>query len=77
MDMMNNGYNFFGMHLIWWFIWLVFIFWIFFTPWDIPGDRRKTESPLDILQRRYASGEITKEDYLEHKQVLEKSEPKR
>jgi len=74
---MYDGYYFGGMHLIWWFIWLVFIFWIFFTRWYIPGDRRKTESSLDILQRLYASGELTKEQYLEHKQLLEKSEPKR
>lgn len=68
---MNNGYGFMGMHFIWWIIWLVFIFWIFFTPWNIPGERRKKESPLEILQRRLASGEITKEQFLELKKLLE------
>jgi len=29
------------------------------------------ESPLDILKRRYASGEITKEEYEERKKILE------
>ena len=66
-----NGYNFGGMHLIWWMIWMVFIFWVFFTPWYIPGNRRKRDSPLGILRKRYASGEITKEQYLEQKKVLE------
>lgn len=68
---MYNGYNFGGMHLIWWIIWMVMLFWIFFTPWSIPGDRRNKNSPLDILKRRFASGEITKEQYLEQKKTLE------
>lgn len=68
---MYSGYNFGGMHLIWWIIWMVFIFWTFFTPWNIPGNRRIKDSPLDILKRRYAAGEITKEQYLEQKKVLE------
>ena len=70
---MHNGYNFFGMHFIWWIIWLVFIFWIFFTPYNIPGNRRIKDSPLEILKRRYAAGEITKEQYLEQKKTLEQA----
>ncbi len=73
---MYNGYYFGGMHLVWWFIWLIFIFWIFFTPWNIPGDQRKRESPLEILQRRLASGEITKEQYLELKKQLDADQQK-
>jgi putative membrane protein len=69
---MYDGYHFGGMHLIWWFIWLVFIFWIFATPYDIPGQRKKNNSPLDILKKRFASGQITKEDYQEHRAILEK-----
>jgi putative membrane protein len=69
---MYDGYHFGGMHLIWWFIWMVFIFWVFATPYDIPGQRKKKDSPLDILQKRFASGQITKEKYQEHKALLEK-----
>lgn len=38
-----------------------------------PDDRReeKRESPREILDRRYASGEITKEQYEEMKRTLE------
>ena len=68
---MNNGYNFLGMHYIWWGIWMIFIFWIFFIPYSIPGERRKKDSPVDILKMRFASGEITKEQYEEHKRILE------
>ena len=68
---MNYYNNFWGMHIIWWIIWMSLLFWIFFTPWGIPGESRRKESPLDILQKRFASGEITKEQYLENKNILE------
>ncbi|QEM07132.1 SHOCT domain-containing protein [Mucilaginibacter rubeus] len=68
--MYYNG-NFWGMHLIWWFIWLILLFWIFATPYDIPGQRKKKDSPLDILKKRFASGEITKEEYLEKKEIID------
>ena len=68
---MYDGYHFWGMHLIWWFIWIFFFIWIFATPWDVPGQRKKKDSPLDILQRRFASGQMTKEEYLEKKAILE------
>lgn len=67
--MMN--YQFGGMHLIWWFVWCILIFWIFATPYKIPGQRTQKESPLDILKKRLALGEISKEDYLEKKKLLE------
>jgi putative membrane protein len=68
--MHNYDGNFIGMHLIWWIIWMVFIIWIFATPWSIPGQRSKKESPLDILKKRFAKGEITKEEYQEFKKIL-------
>jgi putative membrane protein len=64
-------YNSFGgMNFIWWFVWMIMIFWIFATPYDIPGQRRRKDSPLDILQKRLASGEITNEEYQERKKIL-------
>jgi putative membrane protein len=66
-----NGYYFGGMQFIWWIIWMGLIFWIFLTPWSIPGERRKKDAPLDILKKRFASGEITKVQYEEHKKILE------
>lgn len=70
--MYDDG-NFYGMHLIWWFIWIVLLIWVFLTPWGYRGRRRKEETSLDILKKRYASGEINKEEYEERKQVLEKN----
>lgn len=63
--------NFWGMNFIWWFVWMVMIFWIFATPYDIPGQRNKKDSPLDLLQKRFANGEITAEEYHEKKKILE------
>lgn len=70
---MYEGYQFWGMHLIWWVIWFVFIFWIFAVPYKIPGQRYRQDSPLDILQKRFASGSISKEEYQEGKAILEKN----
>lgn len=66
----NGDFSYWGMHMFWWVIWLLFVIWIFATPWKIPGDRRKKETPLDILQKRYAAGEINKEEYEERKKTL-------
>jgi putative membrane protein len=74
--MFYDGYHFWGMHLIWWFIWLMLLFWIFATPYSIPGERRKKESPLDILQKRFASGQLTMEEYQQHKTMLENDSAK-
>ena len=62
-----------GMHFIWWIIWLFFIIWIFATPWDIPGQRNKKDTPLDILKKRFARGEIMKEDFEEKRNILNKN----
>ena len=62
--------HFGGMHLIWWIIWVILITWIFFIPADIPYQKRKKESPLDILKKRFAKGDITREDYEEAKKIL-------
>jgi len=63
--------NFGGMNFIWWIIWMIMIFWIFATPYNIPGQRTRKNSPLDILQKRFASGEITNDEYQEKKKILE------
>ncbi len=64
--------NYLGMGLIWWFVWIILLFWIFALPYSIPGQRYKKDSPLDILQKRFAKGEITSEEYQEKKKILEK-----
>jgi putative membrane protein len=70
MNMYTNNI-FWGMNFIWWILWMGLLFWIFFTPWGIPGERRRKDAPLDILKKRFASGQITKDEYLEKKKMLE------
>jgi len=65
----NNYYG--GMNLIWWLLWMFLLFWIFVTPYDVPGQRKKKDSALDILQQRYAMGQMTTEEYKERKKILE------
>jgi putative membrane protein len=67
---MYEGYHFWGMHLIWWFIWGFILMWIFTIPYAIPGQRWQRNSSLDILQQRFATGEISVEEYKERKKIL-------
>ncbi len=60
-----------GMHLGWWIVWVFFLIWIFATPYNIPSRRSKKESPLDLLKKRLASGQINNEEYFEKKKILE------
>jgi len=63
------------MNMIWWVIWIIMIFWIFATPYNIPGQRMKNDSPFDILRKRFAAGEITNDEYQEKKKILENDMP--
>jgi len=66
---------FWGMNLIWWAVWSVMLLWIFALPFNIPGQRNKKDSPLDILQKKFASGHITTAEYLEKRDIIENKLP--
>jgi putative membrane protein len=70
-SMNYDNYQFGGMHFVWWFVWAILLFWIFATPYDIPGQRLKRETPLYMLKKRLASGQISSEEYLEKKAILD------
>jgi putative membrane protein len=64
---------FFGMHVLWWLFWLGLMIAIF--SWATPVPRRRMrlyEHPLATLQRRYAAGELTTEEYDERKSRIER-----
>jgi putative membrane protein len=64
-------YYFWGMHGYWWFFWI--FLWILFFSFMMPVRRttyRQMQSPLQLLQRRYAAGEITSEEYEERRTKL-------
>jgi len=73
---MYYGNYFWGMDLIWWVVWFFLLIWIFAVPYDIPGQRRRKDSPLDILKARLAAGQITKEEYEDTKRILENDSSK-
>ena len=69
--MFYDGYHIWGMHLIWWCVWLFLIFWIFAVPCRIPGQRYRRDTPEEILGRRLACGEITNDEYQAKKAILD------
>lgn len=69
-------YHFFGMHLIWWAFWVFLMFLLFGWFEPVPKRRIRRDSPLDILQKRFASGEITDEEYRAKKSVIEADAPR-
>lgn len=79
--MYYNGLSLFGMHAIWWIVWIALIVAVVLLLVRAPGrrgDDAKTtanapgETPLEILRRRYAAGEISTNEYEERKAVLER-----
>jgi putative membrane protein len=58
------GYGFRGFGLLFWVLVFAFIYLL------IAGDRKEEESAIDILNKRLARGEITKEEYMEMKREI-------
>jgi putative membrane protein len=71
--MMHYGFGYGGM-----FMWIIFLIVIGFLIYFIVQAQKtkgrtptQSESPLDILKRRYAKGEIVKEEYERMKKDIE------
>lgn len=65
----NNGF-YWGMHLIWWAIWLVVVGWIIFGPSSTSYTETKEDNLATTLKIRFAKGEISKEEYEQSKELL-------
>jgi putative membrane protein len=63
--------HYWGMNIIWWFLWVSLFIWIFALPYEIPGQKYKRESALDILKRRFALGEINSNEFHDKKRLVE------
>lgn len=72
--MWHDGYHFWGMHLFWWAFWALLVVWIVYIIYRRNNRTSRINTALDILQKRYASGEISKEEYEEKKAILKRDE---
>jgi putative membrane protein len=68
MHLISGGW-FWGMHLVWWLFWFLIIARFFSMQTPVPR-RKARETPFQVLQRRYAAGAISTEEYEERKQRL-------
>ena len=69
--MLYNSYHFLGLHLKWWIGWLTIIFWIFAVPFYLLALRKKKYAALNLLHKRFASGQITNYEYLAMKRIIQ------
>lgn len=67
-----DGWNFWGMHFLWWLFWIAVVGALVGLLLPASRNRSRRETPLELLQRRYAAGEISSEDYEERKAKLER-----
>lgn len=72
-----HDFHFFGggwMMIFWWILIIAVVLVLFRmlmkNNTGNPTEEKQNESPLEILKRRYASGEITKEEFKERKNDL-------
>ena len=71
-----DGWGFMGFHFFWWLVWIAVIVGIVLWVARMgAGTTRSAPTPLETLQRRYANGEITKDEYEERRRVLERDAP--
>jgi len=47
--MLYKSYNFWGVNVIWWFIWVILLFWFLAALHEDPYQIKKKNSVLDIL----------------------------
>lgn len=59
-----------GMHWFWWVFWVVFVIVLVWAVTRTSSPPQQQETPLDVLERRYAEGEISTEEFEERKSRL-------
>ena len=66
-----GGWWFMGMHVFWWLFWVLIIIGFVSLFTLVPKQQaRRRDAPLDVLQRRYAAGEISTDEYEQRRAVL-------
>lgn len=79
--MFDGSHFMWGMHWAGWLVWLVVLVGVVWLIVRSQGGgpsrdrgRATKESPLEILKRRYAAGELSTEEYEERKKRLQRTE---
>ena len=70
MDGYGMGYGTGIIGLIFWVLVIIGLVLLIKYLWESSGAKREQESALEILKKRYARGEISKEEYEEKKKDL-------
>ncbi|PEN11497.1 hypothetical protein CRI94_15600 [Longibacter salinarum] len=74
--MFDGSHIMWGMHGFWWIFWILLIGLAIWTFVRRPGadsiSTSSDETPLERLQKRYADGEISTEEYEDRKERLER-----
>jgi len=66
-------WGFGGMHYFWWMFWVISLFMFFSLAIPVRRGRYYSllrETPLDLLHRRYAAGELTTAEFDERRERL-------
>jgi putative membrane protein len=67
---MFYDHHFIGMHWIWWIIMVVIILLVVFNVIPSRPTADAGEDAIDILKKRFARGEIEREEFEERKKIL-------
>jgi putative membrane protein len=59
-----------GIHLVGWLFWLMVAIGIWWALTRAVSSHTERETLLEVLQRRYAAGALTTEEYEEHRKAL-------
>ena len=71
-----DGWWFLGMHLFWWLFWVSLFVALFSVVTPVRRNHaRPAERALEILQRRYAAGQFSTDEYERRKRMLQRSRP--
>ena len=70
---MFYNHHFFGMHWIWWIVISIGLLLVFLELTSYWRNRELREDAMEILAKRFARGEIEREEFEERKRILNES----
>lgn len=70
---MFYNHHFIGMHWIWWIILIAIILLLVFNVIPYRSSRDLNENALEVLKKRFARGEIEKEEFEERKRIIKEN----